>query len=82
VVGSAIGTAGAIATAALRNDAQAYNSGYYGQRYYGGYNGGFACVPGTTFRGEDGLRHICQGSQPSGAIERHFDPACGSNRSS
>jgi hypothetical protein len=59
VVGGAIGTAGAIATAPFRNDAYAYNSGYYGQRYYGGYYNGFVCEPGTTFRGEDGLRHIC-----------------------
>jgi hypothetical protein len=60
VVGGAIGTAGAIATAPFRNNAYAYNSGYYGPRYYGGYYNGFACGPGTAFRGEDGLRHICQ----------------------
>jgi hypothetical protein len=60
VVGGAIGTAGAIATAPFRNDTYAYNDGYYGQRYYGGYNNGFVCQPGTTFRGEDGRRHICQ----------------------
>jgi hypothetical protein len=60
VVGGAIGTASAIATAPFRNDAYAYNSGYYGQRYYGSYNNGFVCEPGTTFRGEDGLRHLCQ----------------------
>jgi hypothetical protein len=66
VVGGAIGTAGAIATAPFRNggyaynDAYGYNDGYYGQRYYGGYNSGFVCQPGTIFRGEDGRRHICQ----------------------
>jgi hypothetical protein len=60
VVGGAIGTAGAIATAPFRNDAYAYNDGYYGRRYYGGYNSGFVCQPGTMFRGEDGRRHICQ----------------------
>lgn len=60
VVGGAIGTAGAIATAPFRNDAYAYNDGYYGQRYYGGYNNGFVCQPGTLFVGEDGRRHICQ----------------------
>jgi hypothetical protein len=60
VVGGAIGTAGAIATAPFRNDAYAYNDGYYGYRYYGGYNNGFVCQPGTTFIGEDGRRHICQ----------------------
>ena len=60
VVGGAIGTAGAIATAPFRGAAYAYNDDYYGRRYYGGYNNGFACRPGTMFRGEDGLRHICQ----------------------
>src|SRR6266702_1656023 len=59
VVGGAIGTAGAIATAPFRDDRYAYNDGYYG-RYYGGYNNGLVCQPGTIFRGEDGLRHICQ----------------------
>lgn len=60
IVGGAIGTAGAIATAPFRNDVYAYNDGYYGRRYYGGYNSGFVCQPGTTFWGEDGRRHICQ----------------------
>jgi hypothetical protein len=60
VVGGAIGTAGAIATAPFRNDVYAYNDGYYGRRYYGGYNSGFVCQPGTTFIGQDGRRHICQ----------------------
>src|SRR4051794_10312790 len=60
VVGGAIGTAGAIATAPFRNDAYAYNDGYYGSHYYGRYNDGFVCQPGTMFRGEDGRRHICQ----------------------
>ena len=60
VVGDAIGTAGAIATAPFRNDVYAYNDVYHGRRYYGGYNSGFVCQPGTTFWGEDGRRHICQ----------------------
>jgi hypothetical protein len=60
VVGGAIGTAGAIATAPFRSDTYAYNDGYYGRGYYGGYNNGFVCQPGTMFRGEDGRRHICQ----------------------
>jgi hypothetical protein len=65
VVGGAIGTAGAIATAPFRGDTYpydtyAYNDGYYGHRYYGGFNSGVACPPGTTFLGEDGRRHICQ----------------------
>src|ERR1700716_4343083 len=46
VVGGAIGTAGAIATAPFRGDTYAYNDGYYGNRYYGAYNRGFACPPG------------------------------------
>ena len=60
VVGGAIGTAGAIATAPFRNDVYAYNNDGYGRRYYGGYNSGFVCQPGTMFWGEDGRRHICQ----------------------
>jgi hypothetical protein len=60
VVGGAIGTAGSIATAPFRNHVYAYNDGYYGRRYYGGYNSGFVCQPGTVFWGEDGRRHICQ----------------------
>jgi hypothetical protein len=60
VVGGAVGTAGAIATAPFRNDVYAYNDRYYGDRYYGAYSSGFHCRPGTTFIGEDGLRHICQ----------------------
>jgi hypothetical protein len=55
VVGGAIGTAGAIATAPFRSDVHAYNNGYYGR-----YDNAFVCQPGTTFRGEDGRRHICQ----------------------
>jgi hypothetical protein len=55
VVGGAIGTAGAIATAPFRNDTYAY----YDNRPYSARNG-FVCQPGTTFRGEDGRRHICQ----------------------
>src|SRR3978361_1930433 len=51
VVGGSVGTAGAIATAPFRGDSYAYNDGYY-QRYRG--PNGFACQPGTTFRGEDG----------------------------
>jgi len=67
VVGGAIGTAGAIATAPFRNDAYAYNDayvyddyGYNGPYYQGWYNRDFVCQPGTIFRGEDGLRHICR----------------------
>jgi hypothetical protein len=62
VVGGAIGTAGAIATAPFRGDSYAY----YDDGYRGGYNdsyaarNGFVCQRGTWFRGEDGRRHICQ----------------------
>ena len=64
VVGGAIGTAGAIATAPFRNDAYAYDNsgGYYNSwdnRSYAQRNG-FVCQPGTWFKGEDGRRHICQ----------------------
>ena len=55
IVGGAIGTAGAIATAPFRYNAYAYN-GYYGPYSYNG----FTCVPGTTFIGMDSLRHICR----------------------
>jgi hypothetical protein len=57
VAAGAVGTAGAIATAPFRGDSYAYNDGYY-HRYSGPY--GFACQPGTTFRGEDGRMHLCQ----------------------
>jgi len=56
IVGGAIGTAGAIATAPFRYNGYAYN-GYYGPH---GYGSGFTCQPGTTFIGADGLRHLCQ----------------------
>jgi hypothetical protein len=57
IVGGAIGTAGAIATAPFRGDAYAYNDGYY----YGGYGpGAFPCQPGTLFRGADGRAHVCR----------------------
>jgi hypothetical protein len=53
IAGAAIGTAGAIATAPFRN-----SYGYYDEHDY--RRNGFACRPGTWFRGEDGRRHICQ----------------------
>jgi hypothetical protein len=51
VVGGAIGTAGAIATAPFRG-AYAYNDPYYDRRYYGAYNQRFVCRAGTRFRGD------------------------------
>jgi hypothetical protein len=59
--GAAIGTAGAIATAPFRGNANAYyNNGdrNWSQSY--AERNGFVCQPGTWFVGEDGLRHICQ----------------------
>lgn len=50
IVGGAIGTAGAIATAPFAYNSYAYDDGYYGYR----------CVPGTAFIGPDGLRHLCR----------------------
>jgi hypothetical protein len=47
VIGGAVGTAAAIATAPIGGDAYARQNG-------------FVCTPGTWFRGEDGRRHICQ----------------------
>jgi hypothetical protein len=47
VVGDAVGTAAAIATSPV-------GGGEYARR------NGFVCTPGTWFRGEDGLRHLCQ----------------------
>jgi hypothetical protein len=65
VVGGAVATAGAIATAPFRAfDNSNYN--YYGYGYggrdwktYAAHNG-LACTPGTTFKGPDGRKHLCQ----------------------
>lgn len=55
VVGGAIGAAGAITTAPF----EAGYQGNYDMRSYAERNG-FVCLPGTTFRGEDGRMHLCQ----------------------
>jgi hypothetical protein len=66
VAGTAIGTAGAIATSPFRDnrDSYAYDRGSRDRdyRYRPTYqpNNGFACQPGTWFKGEDGRRHLCQ----------------------
>jgi hypothetical protein len=67
VVGGAVGTAGAIATAPFRGDSYAYYNGGYTDNGSRGYapqtyaqRNGFVCQPGTWFKGEDGHRHICQ----------------------
>jgi len=52
IAGAAIGTAGAIATAPFR-DSYAYDRRDYRRE-------GFACEPGTWFKGPDGRRHPCQ----------------------
>jgi hypothetical protein len=57
IAGAAIGTAGAIATAPFR-DSYNYDRGYDYDSYMG--PNGYACHPGTWFKGEDGRRHICQ----------------------
>jgi opacity protein-like surface antigen len=70
VVGGAVGAAGAIATAPFRagydaeygwNEPYGWNQQPYSwnQQSYAQRNG-FVCQPGTTFRGEDGLMHLCQ----------------------
>src|SRR2546421_9855711 len=51
IVGGAIGTAGAIATAPFRGATYAYNDPYYGPRYYR-YHNGIVCQPRTAFMGE------------------------------
>jgi hypothetical protein len=66
VAGAAIGTAGAIATSPFRDsrDSYAYDRGPRDRdyRYRQNYqpSNGFACQPGTWFKGEDGRRHLCQ----------------------
>jgi hypothetical protein len=68
VVGGAVNTAGAIATAPFRGNTYAYyNNGYQNNGWDNGWNGqtyaqrnGFVCQPGTWFKGDDGRRHICQ----------------------
>jgi hypothetical protein len=65
VAGGAVATAGAIATAPFRAFDNSYNN-YYGYGYggrdwktYAAHNG-LACTPGTTFKGPDGRRQLCQ----------------------
>lgn len=62
VVGGAIGAAGAIATAPFESGYQqdyGWNQPYGWNESYAKRNG-FVCQPGSTFRGEDGLMHLCQ----------------------
>jgi hypothetical protein len=56
VVGGAVGTAAAIATAPFGGEPYARPMG--GDAY--ARQNGFVCTPGAWFRGEDGRRHICQ----------------------
>lgn len=71
VVGGAVATAGAIATAPFGGFDNSYNNYNNYNNYYGyGYGGrdwktyaahnGLACTPGTTFKGADGRRQLCQ----------------------
>jgi len=54
---AAIGTAGAIATAPFRGP---YYRNSYAYDPYSDPASGFACRPGTWFKGADGRRHPCQ----------------------
>jgi hypothetical protein len=68
VVGGAVATAGAIATAPFRAFDNSYNNynDYYGYGYGGrdwktyAARNGLVCTPGTTFRGADGRQRLCQ----------------------
>jgi hypothetical protein len=67
VVGGAIGTAGAIASAPFRSNSYAYYDGggwrsgdYYSSGPNYGARNGFVCQPGTWFRGTDGRQYLCQ----------------------
>jgi hypothetical protein len=68
LAGAAIGTAGAIATAPFRGPDPYYGGPSYGRPYHGSYaydpysdpNSGYACRPGTWFKGADGRQHPCQ----------------------
>ena len=65
VVGGAVATAGAIATAPFggfdNSDNNYYGYGYGGRDWktYAAHNK-LACTPGTTFKGPDGQQHLCQ----------------------
>jgi hypothetical protein len=58
IAGAAIGTAGAIATAPFRGPGPYYRS--YAYDPYNDPNSGYACRPGTWFKGADGRQHPCQ----------------------
>ena len=68
VVGGAVATAGAIATAPFRAFDNSYNNynDYYGYGYGGrdwktyATRNSLACTPGTMFKGPDGRQHPCQ----------------------
>ena len=57
IAAGAVNTAGAIVTAPFRG-ADSY--AYYNNGYNGWNNSGFACTPGTYFRGADGRRYLCR----------------------
>lgn len=65
VVGGAVATAGAIATAPFQAADNSYNN-YYGYGHGGrdwqtyAKRNNLACTPGTTFKGPDGAQHPCQ----------------------
>ncbi len=67
IVGGAVGTAGAVASAPFR-DAYAYSDPYYRSQYNSAYVArndfialnGFVCQPGTIIRAQNGEQQICQ----------------------
>ena len=54
LVGGAVGTAAAIATAPIAGAEAPIGGAEYARR------NGFVCTPGTWFRGDDGRQHPCQ----------------------
>jgi hypothetical protein len=55
------GASGYYGSPGYYGDSYAYDNGYDGG-YDNGYaaSSGYACQPGTWFRGEDGRRYLCQ----------------------
>ncbi|MCA6120709.1 hypothetical protein J6500_02150 [Bradyrhizobium sp. WSM 1704] len=64
VVGGAVATAGAIATAPFQafDGSYSYHGYGYGGRDWKTYasRNNLSCTPGTTFKGPDGRQHLCQ----------------------
>src|SRR2546430_15058679 len=58
IVGGAIGTAGAVATAPFPGETYAHKQPHYRPRHYGHKNG-TVCHPRKKLTGEEGPRHFC-----------------------